>query len=388
VPVAAGAGGAQRACQLCARPAPLGTAAWLCECGLRGDLPFDHPINAALWERATLVIARGAPASSTGSSSTGQSTGAAAAAADTLQTKLERHFEKELKRTPKQGGAFAGGVAPLSFTHKNALAEVRKAYKASRTEVPSQQLIDLIRAGGLVHVGFGIPRSLAQVRKEEESTGATLTVGATSVPLGSGGAIMPPAVESLQSFCSALFSTILPALADNPRAISTWCTLGRTALEFEREGGCWSAAQTYIDELLHERVVAGEGDYSAVSDSVRISTQAEFSRLLQRAQPMGNAPRQQQAGGGGKLGGSERAVCRAFNKGGCSYDPCKWPHFCWVRSCRGKHSISECNKAKKSDHESLNAPLPPRASDGASVKSAPSVGSKRRREETKGAEQE
>lgn len=372
------ASSAARFCLTCAAPAPafaVGGAPFRCtECSRRGDLEFDHAINVALMAD----LGRAAPAaSSSGSSSAGQSQPSThtAAAADSHLTKLERHFERELKRTPAQKGAFARGTAPEAFTHQQAITEVRKAFKASQTEAPAAQLVELIRAGGLLSVGFAIPRSLSQARKDDDSSATALTL--VQGVIISGGAVAAPPVESLQSFCAALFSTILPALADNPRAIAQWCALGRTALEFERDGGSWSFAQAYIDQLLNERITMGAGEYASVSDGVRIAVQ---SSMHAPAAPRGGMPQQQQqsgAGAGQKIGGAERQVCRRYNLEQCA-GPCPRRHVCWARACRAQHPLSKCPIATAADRETLSRPPPSlRMGEAASVRSAVSTPSRK-----------
>lgn len=335
--------GEWRTCLTCGELAPehakKGAGAFRCAgCFRRGDLEHSHPLNVQLMEERKRSVA---PASSSGSSSLGQShtQGAGSlAAADSHLNALERHFEKELKRLPAQQGAFVRGGVPQPFTHQQAIAEVRKAFKASQTEAPSEQLVALIRAGGLANVGFAIPRLLAQARRDDDQAASAIHI--VGGVLTAGSAAVAPPVESLQSFCAALFGTILPSLVDNPRAIAQWCALGRTALEFERDDGGWKGAHDYIEQLLHERITTGTGEYASVSDSVRIAVQSSFTR--QR----GNAPQQQQQAPASGKKSEQGSACRQFNMGvPCRRTPCRLDHVCWMRSCRGAHSLALCSRA-------------------------------------------
>ena len=168
----------------------------------------------------------------------------------------------------------------------------------------------------------------------------------TSLNVMAGGAIIAqskstdaPPTTSLQLFCAAIFSTILPALIDKPMAMLQWLALRRTALELESRYG-WHTASQYITQLLNERVPQSQGfvDVSPhVLESVRM------------------APRLQYGGGGhaASSGPPARAqggtgTCHNWNRGlPCASSPCIFAHVCVFRaekSCIGNHKGTECPK--------------------------------------------
>ena len=49
-------------------------------------------------------------------------------------------------------------------------------------------------------------------------------------------------------------STLEGPLVDRPQALMEWVALGRTALQLEEQYGSWAKAQTYVEQLLMERV--------------------------------------------------------------------------------------------------------------------------------------
>ena len=81
------------------------------------------------------------------------------------------------------------------------------------------------------------------------------------------GVKLPPVreVTSMSDYMCALISTILPALIEQPAALSDWLTLTRSMLELERRtaqrgGDGWKTAQSYMQRMLQrpavQRVIA------------------------------------------------------------------------------------------------------------------------------------
>jgi hypothetical protein len=327
-------------CITCAVPRPPGALyyGWMCaNCGLRGDLATSHDTNVhhatvAREAKASMAAAAAAAPSVLGSPPHGTHTDTAASAGI---SKLDRHLLSQAKRYAAQPD-FDGAASAAPLTHEKALAEVRKAFKATATEFPSDALVALIRAGKLRAVGFGVPRLLGVLSKEEEAAvGSFLVTQSGSVTEGSS-TIKAPPVLSLQVFCSALFSTVLPALIDKPMALVQWLALGRTALQLEADYG-WPVAHSYVEQLLNERITQSQ-PYGAVSQECLTSARSSAPYPTPRMKAGGAPPSAPGSGGGPPTG-----VCKEWNSpgGDCRFgDTCKFLHVCI--GCRGAHRVGEC----------------------------------------------
>ena len=348
----AAASGVPSECITCLVPNHTPGKPWVCTgCGNRGDLRSDHPTNLQLAQRALVVLqATHAPASSS-SSSVGQSSHHTHDTHSrlTLDPLIPRR-DKEFIRATERGGIFnlfSGPSAGATIPVADAIDETRKALGASSMERPSEQLIELIRAGKLNHVGYAVPRSLAAALGAEDEQGS-IVISSTGVSQAKG-SNAPASVSSLQVFTGALVSTILPALADRPAALLQWLTLARTALELERRHG-WTAADAYVTQLLNERIPQKKG-FAEVSD-----------QCIQSVQFLRPSPSHSHSGGLPPTNGAPKGFCTNFNIGiPCAFNPCPFKHECNVPGCinRAAHAAPSCprydaDKARKKREQIQN----------------------------------
>jgi hypothetical protein len=259
-------------------------------------------------------------------------------------TPLEREFDK-LARDGADFPLFTGPSAGATVPHLDALEEVHKALGATGMHRPNAQLIELIRSGKFTVVGHAVPKQLPEGggTLTEEVAGFTFNANGLAVVQTKAGTAPP--IGSLATFCSALFSTILPALSDRPAAMVQWISLGRSALDMEAKHG-WPAAVRYITQQLNDcvrRRVPFSVPSQAVLDTVRSSL---------------GAPRAQQAGGsapqqpGAAPAPFKQKVCEAWNfkREGCNNATCTEKHTCIYsvvagapcKAAFGSHKGAEC----------------------------------------------
>lgn len=311
--------------------------AWSCLCGLRGDLPIDSPVNVHLAKIQLASKAAAAALSSDGQPSRDTSSTEQL----THMDKLEKHLARLLDHYGEAHPLF-GSSAPAP-TPAEALRTSRLALGASQTEMPSQQLLKLIQAGKLLDIAFALPRpffkdagSLENATTISFGAGGTPTVNTTKDPT------KPQPLASVDEFCMALFSTILPALIDRPAAMIEWIALARTALEVKALHG-WPAAMHYTEALLRERICtsAKEG-FAKPSDSAL--------RDVQR----GKDPH---SGGQRSLGGKtpqQQRTCHDYQRGSCHRPNCAFTHTCAV--CGGAHGASQNQACSKLHHRGSSVP--------------------------------
>jgi len=332
--------GSVRACLTCGVPPPTSAPpVFNCAgCGLRGDVPLEHAANVFLRARLTGPAAPAAAASSAAASSiSGQS-------APVLKTGLSA-LDQALSRMLERGVAmplFSGPSAGDAVSHSEALALTARAYEASKYQPPSEHLIALIRSGKLRDVGYALPRPHQSLAGEQESQAGTMAL--------SGGALqfvnkvpVAPAVASSQQFCMALLSAILPALADRPRAMMEWITLGHTALALEASNG-WAVAQVYLQRALAAAIDVGKPFAEEVNPHVLLPIIIGAAALAPpRSHAPGDAPRAAGGGGGGGSG-ADRQFKACYNWNGnktCSREPCPFAHVCQHCASTG-HRGSAC----------------------------------------------
>ena len=247
-------------CSTCSTPNYTPFSSWRCNnpsCELRGDLPISAPENVHfLKERerlheAKLAVMRGgsAPAASATSVSSGQSTDSRADANLGFNS-LDREYARAAAAAPTFD-LFAGTNAGLQLGHTAALEMARKALAATSTQIPSEQLIALIRSGKIWKIGHAIPRQIMTGVVSGE--GLAFDQASGGFKLESKQTPPPDGCATMHSFVAALVSTILPALIDRPAAMMNWIVLARTALEIERTES-WKAASDYITQLLMQQV--------------------------------------------------------------------------------------------------------------------------------------
>lgn len=327
-------------------------------CGLFAGLPFTHALNQAKMAGIEGPKAPAAAAASSSSVPTGQ------LLADIFEgsTATQRR-EKELKEYLKlpHNPMFDAMVAGAQFPHTAALEIGRQAFNASAYEMPSPTLLQAIRAGVLIKPGFAKPRLISDAM--ERGPGLSVGGGVLSTPVTT-----IPKIESVSEFAMAMFSTILPALADRPKALAEWCALGRTVLELNTQKGSWAIAASYLDQLLTERTYARE-PYATTSLSVMTSVvftgpspaYGGGARGPQQYPP----PTQQQV--------QNPRFCGDYNfrSSGCTRLQCAYKHEC-------QYGTQGCTDTK--GHRSADCPRRPRPKDGkagdggGSVRSAPASG--------------
>ena len=332
-----GASGPARICASNRSFAPGGEAQWLCDgCGLRGDLPADSAPNKVL-------AAKGLQSSSDSSSArsgTRDPNSLSLDASSTL-TRLDRNFERMTRHGPPHP-LFSGPTAGAAVPIPDAIATVNKAVGASATQRPSEKLIELVRSGKLVSVGFAIPRPLdsGQTGDEANAIGGMLFTDAG--PVLHHGKSAPPPVQSAQAFCMALFSTILPSLIDRPAAMLEWMALARTALHIESEPrSSWARANAYIDQLLQRRIPQRKG-ISEPCDAVLRTLHSTESFAQHGAGGPSRTDRRPDSRR------SDGATCNQWNyDGSCPRgESCRFRHACL--NCGGQHQVKACTKGSSS----------------------------------------
>lgn len=320
-----------------------------CVCDMIASQPLDGPLNQA---RLAKMVASGPTPSAAAASSSAMSSGQLLTEIFEGSTATQRR-EKELKEYIKlpANPIFAALPPGALFPHEEALRISRQAFNASAYELPSPALVNVIRAGVLLKPGFAKPRLISEAMER-----------GPSITIGGAGAINTPAtaiprLESADEFCMAMFSTILPALIDRPKALAEWLALGRTALELASTKR-WETAANYIDQLLMERTYARE-PYATVS--VPVMTTVVFSaHTLPSAQPFGGRGPQQQQVSQQQQQQQQRQQPRFcgdynFKAGGCTRDGCSFKHEC-------QYGAKGCKETKA--HRAIDCPLKPPKPDG------------------------
>ena len=360
-------------CFTCARERPHAPGViahtsiqWRCECGRRGDLPFDHEIN-----REIMSTRSGHGALESASSTSAASSSGTAPNPDSSLSKRDRHFKLLLARACPPQTAFsfspALGATPHGPTHS--IVENMKAHKAAENDPPSAHLIALIRAGKLTEVGFALPRPLNEAPDDERNAqvGFVITDRGTWAETSSG--TTAPPVPSAQAFCMALFSTILPALVDMPAAVSQWFALGRTALLLERTRG-WQAADGYVRQVLNQCRNLGD-DMAPTNMSCLLNAFAES------APAGGGAAPQHRPQNPSQQSRSEQRFCHQWNFGTCTFPNCRHKHAC--SGCGGSHKANTCVQGQAEEARRVARRAAEGRGESGSVRTAPRSGSNRSR---------
>jgi len=332
-------------------------------CKLLTGLPATHRLNEL--RMSTMAGPRAPAAAAAAASSSASASGQLLTDIFEGSSATQRR-EKELKEILKLAANPAFDDLPVGalFPHTAALEVGRQAYNAPAYEQPSPLLLQAIRKGVLYKLGFAKPRLLSEAASLRH--GITLEGGALTAAVGS-----TPKLESLEDFCFSMFSTILPALVDKPKALAEWLALGRTALEIHtlhKKG--WSAVSNYLDQFLAERTFAAK-PYADISLQIMTSTvllapttsQQFGARGPQQAPPSGNK------------------FCTDYNfrATGCTRDPCPYKHECQYGSlgCRDTRGHRAFDCSFKQPNLALKGGTPrgkkPRG-DAESVQSAPMSG--------------
>ena len=331
-------------CPHCLQPAPTGRPdRFACaHCARRSDLEFGDERNTflvGLAAQKASAHAASAPSPASATTTSGQSSSDTASSRSLLigsEKLLEQEYQRMIIDHPTNP-FFGKGAPPISAVA--AMAANYKALKASSFHRPPPALLQVIREGKLRSVGYALPRPISSAASADN---ATLSFDASGLSVKQKSA---PKIERLEQFCQALFCTILPALANDPSGIIQWITLGRTVLALSEANG-WSAAASYLEQLLNERVYASEG-FCDVSHSVL--TTVTMAQGRNGGSAAGGAPRPPQqvqsvASGRSRIpgvGGTQ--VCFDWNKGNCprGKPACNYLHQC--SSCSSTtHNVSAC----------------------------------------------
>lgn len=339
-------------------------------CGLISGMPEEHRLNQL---RLANMSGPRAPAAAAAASSS-----SAAASGQFLTDMFEgssatQRREKEIKEFLKLASnpAFDEPAPGAQFPHTAALEVGRQAYNAPAYEMPSPALLQAIRKGVLYKIGFAKPRLLSESAAARH--GITLEGGTLTAAIGS-----TPKLESLEDFCFSMFSTILPALVDRPKALAEWLALGRTALEIHtshKKG--WAAVSNYLDQFLAERTFARK-PYADVSIQILSST---VILAPASSSAFGARGPQPAAAAGVKF-------CSSYNfrAEGCTRDGCAYKHECQYASqgCKDTRGHRAIDCPHKPPHLALKSTSgsrgrgagKDRGNDAASVRSAPGSGAK------------
>lgn len=158
--------------------------------------------------------------------------------------------------------------------------------------------------------------------------------------------------------------TILPALAAQEGAAREWMYLSLTMEALTRYES-WEFAREYCDLVLQRCIPSGLS-FRKVDDQIL--------RDMQRARvgkPLPRPPQQERAikppkkitpaSGSAPLRPADRRnACFDWNSAkGCSHQPCRFAHKCFITACGGAHRSSECpSKAMPPLEKAAGAFLP------------------------------
>lgn len=364
-------------CQTCLvpRPAAAGGKAWVCVCGLRGDLPADAAANVVLLRMmpaSAPVPPAGWGGSPASAAAAGMHTAADTAARQT--SKLEKEFRHKASLGPPVPAfalpalpdptAEAAVVAVRARCVAAALEQGRKAYGADKFVAPIPDLIALIQSGKLAQLGHALPKLIGDAPAADNSWTVNEQGALTATATGTAA----PPLASLSEFFTALHATILPALVNQPAAIAQWCAVARTVLVVNEKFG-WECARNYVTVLLYERILTGS-DFAAVHHPALF--EFSVSKGLTGSPPAssGAPPRHKDNSGrtsssqGGNAGKSSD-TCHRYN----SASGCPRP----AAECRFVHA---CSKCKATSHGLKKCPSRTSTPSSATVGSVKSAGDK------------
>jgi len=296
-------------------------------CHLRSDLSYDHAQNVDIRNEMRQISAAAAASSS----------------------KLGKR-DTELERLANSGMNFPRFNDRTPISSFDAFKSGKTAYQATSFVPASESLLKLIRSGKLVDIGFALPISIGDAAAEaadKESTGTLKTQADGSVKMNL--TTIAPPINSLNQFTRALIRTILPALAEQPRAMFDWITLTSTLIALDEGGTQWAKAKAYLERVLIHKVNTRE-EFGSLDQGVLLGVQSEMSMKRKenpsapsRSSPTKATPHDPARKGMVKENGNAR-VCSQFNsERGCTYgEGCKYTHICNRTGCGGKHSATNC----------------------------------------------
>jgi hypothetical protein len=324
-------------CKSCARhvPADPPPEPFFCpHCQTRGDLEWGHEQNVKMRDALEReALARAGQVAPSASASSASSQGQFSITAPKL-SRLDQEFARMAAHGRDQP-LFVGAAAATPWTFEQAVQAVQRAYGASASQAPSAQMVNLVRAGKLRHVGFATPQPLQGALAGDAKVKGRIGFADDDTVVLSSVASKPAEVNSASSFCLALFATILPALIDRPAALSEWLTLGRTALALDEKFG-WKLAMDYVDRQLARSIDAGAPFAAAVDSGVL--TELALAGIGRSQQHSSGAS------GPSSSARKERGTCHRFNGDGCSQS---------AAACIFLHSCSNCSSA---DHGAKACP--------------------------------
>jgi len=304
---------------------------WICECGRRGDLPGEHPVNEGLTKEKLIKLEKAAAAPgaslSSGSSSTGQSSFTATPKLTLRDAHLKELFDTNA-HTPNP--KFAAG---RTLSAADALAAARDISGAAMCDPPSAQLIALIQSGFLKKPGFALPLSSSRDTSKDASATTLEFDDQGRAKSKTNDVTVATELKDFNHFCSALLNTILPALIDRPVAMMEWISLAANALFWTGSSDGWPAARAYIHMMLSEQVSSRQS-FAVTTDRV--------NRAMHESAAAGSF---RQAGGARSAGSGKQLSCNPWNAGApgmqCSRANCEFAHHCALCSST-QHARGSC----------------------------------------------
>ena len=240
-----------------------------------------------------------------------------------------------------QNSIFVGPTATEGITHVFAQTVMRSAFGEAAKEPPPKELTAAIRAGAIIGVGWAVLRSTVEVQltasKGVGHGGGDFAVIAAALAGGAPGS--QPIVTSAAKFSHAVFSVILPALMDLPTASLHWMALASTVLELYfkalptyGESQAWTMANTYLIELLTERVLNGDGFAVPSIACLNVYHLTSMNAISK--------------GAAGPQAGRKGGACNGFNhQNGCPRgEACDYRHVCSV-CYKGGHNLLNCGQS-------------------------------------------
>lgn len=231
--------------------------------------------------------------------------------------------------------------------------QLQSAYQAKAFLQPTEPILKLVQSGRLMQMSLASPRSLASMSDARYSEAAFNA-------LASKGAMCPP-LTGITDYFNTLICTIIPALINKPKALTSWLVLSRTMIVLSN-GGQWATASKYLDQLLASRVMDRES-FSATANDIILSlgvvaatgSTPHPSSANSRSSNSKKSKRGTKRSSGGDSSSSASAdrtkPCYDWNNRLCTRGSgCEYLHQCQI--CNSKsHVKTDCKKsAPGTDH--------------------------------------
>ena len=304
-------------------------------CDFVSGIPADAPVNQQILAR---TLARAPPTSASGKTTAGQSThdaaDSASAALAALSTPKLSAADREFIRLAEDGDPFPRFASTKQISAKEAILELRTAFKGSMCAHVSPALVQYIQSGKFMAPSLAVPRSALEAAeakaKEVKSSVLELLASASSTPT-----LPSRKITNTTELGLAFFSLIGPALFAQPRALLDWFTLMRSVFALSAERG-WDAAEEYLTAVLGDHVPQRKGfgayDRDIGSEILSRACSAPAQQAAPRngaAAPYGDRPSHADA---------KDECCRNWNYGRCVEDasacPMRKAHTCMWKACK------------------------------------------------------